>query len=153
MSFEAILQSIVDDCGGGWSAALMGLDGIAISQVCAANGPDPADPLEGDVARAGIEFGRALADMTKASESIGTGDLRESVISLDRLTLVIHSVDDPFLPSTAVPHAAVAGNPFLCAAFTRAGGHVGFVQGSSPLSARFWAEREAARFLASELGG
>ena len=97
MSFEAILQSIVDECGGGWSAALMGLDGIAIAQVCVAQGPDPGDPLEGDVTRAGVEFGRTLADMTKASESIGTGDLRESVITLDRLTLVFHAVDEDLI--------------------------------------------------------
>jgi len=97
MSFEAILQSIVDECGGGWSAALMGLDGIAIAQVCVADGPAPGDPLDGDVTRAGVEFGRALADMIKASESIGTGDLRESVISLDRLALVFHAVDEELI--------------------------------------------------------
>jgi predicted regulator of Ras-like GTPase activity (Roadblock/LC7/MglB family) len=97
MSFEAILQSIVDECGGGWSAALMGMDGIAVAQVGAAQGPDPADPLSGDVTRAGVEFGRTLADMTKASESMGTGDLRESVISVDRLTLVFHAVDEDLI--------------------------------------------------------
>ena len=58
MSFESVLQSIVDGCGGGRSAALMGLDGIAIAEVQAATGVDAEDPLAGDVTTAGVEFGR-----------------------------------------------------------------------------------------------
>lgn len=94
MSFEAILQSIVDECGGGWGAALMGLDGIAITQVSASVAPNAIDPLAGGVTHAGIEFGRILADMAKATDLLGTGNLREAVISLDRVNLVFHTVDD-----------------------------------------------------------
>ena len=97
MSFETILQTIVDDCGGGWSAALMGLDGIAIAQVQATAGVDGDDPLEGDVTSAGIEFGRVLAEMTKASDVLGTGPLRESVLTLARAVLVFHAVDDDLM--------------------------------------------------------
>lgn len=94
MTFEAILQSIVDDCGGGFSAALMGLDGIAVAQVTAQGGRDREDPLGGDATFAGIEFGRILGDMTKASDALDAGPLRESVISLARVQLVFHTVDD-----------------------------------------------------------
>ena len=94
MSFQAILQSIVDESGGGFAGALMGLDGIAISQVAASNPPDVRDPLEGDVTNAGIEFGRILGDMTEAGDSLGTGSLREVMISLDRVNLIFHTVDD-----------------------------------------------------------
>jgi len=93
MSFERILQTIVDDCGGGFGAALMGLDGIAITQVVASD-PPADDPLEGDVTTAGVEFGRILADVTKASDSLATGHMREAVISLDRVNLVFHTIDD-----------------------------------------------------------
>ena len=94
MSFESILQSIVDECGGGYGIALMGLDGIAIAQALPAGGPVEGDPLEGDVTLAGVEFGRILADMVKASDSIGTGQVRETVIGLDRVNLVVQNVDD-----------------------------------------------------------
>lgn len=94
MSFDAVLQSIVDDCGGGYGAALMGLDGIAITQVTVSDGPHAQDPLDGDVTHAGIEFGRVLSEMAKASDSLGTGEMRESVIALDRVSLVFHSVED-----------------------------------------------------------
>ena len=94
MSFESVLQSIVDECGGGWGAALMGLDGIAISSVSPSAQRDPNDPLDGDVTNAGIEFGRILSDMAKAADSLSAGEVREAVISLDRVNIVFHSVDD-----------------------------------------------------------
>mgnify|MGYP002780614796 FL=1 len=61
-------------------------------------------------------------------------------------TLLLHSVDDPFLPASAVPRAVVLANPHLVDGFTNSGGHVGFVAGR-PWAPVFWAEREAVRFL------
>ena len=97
MSFESILQEIVDDCGGGLAAALMGLDGISIAQVRASGERDPSDPLAGDVTQAGAEFGRLLGEMIKASDSLGTGDVRETVVQLDRVSLVFHTVDEDLM--------------------------------------------------------
>lgn len=94
MTFESVLQSIVDECGGGFAAALMGLDGIAVSQVTASAGRDREDPLGGDATTAGIEFGRILGEMAKAADALGAGPLRESVIVLARVTLVFEAVDD-----------------------------------------------------------
>jgi predicted regulator of Ras-like GTPase activity (Roadblock/LC7/MglB family) len=94
MSFESILQAIVDEAGGGRSAALMGLDGIAVAEVRASQGADSEDPLSGDVTRAGIEFGRVLGEMAKASDSLGTGSVREAVLTLARATLIFHTVDE-----------------------------------------------------------
>lgn len=94
MTFEAVLQTIVDECGGGFSAALMGLDGISVAQVTASSGRDREDPLGGDATFAGIEFGRILGDMAKASDALDAGLLRESVISLARVQLIFHAVDE-----------------------------------------------------------
>jgi predicted regulator of Ras-like GTPase activity (Roadblock/LC7/MglB family) len=102
MSFEMILQTIVDECGGGRSAALMGLDGIAIAVARASAGIDADDPLEGDVTSAGIEFGRILGDMTKASDSLDTGSVRESVVLLSRAMLIFHSVDEDLVLALAL---------------------------------------------------
>lgn len=65
-------------------------------------------------------------------------------------TLLIHAEDDPFVPADAIPRDAIAANPYLAAAFTERGGHVGFLSGP-PGRLRFWAEAEAARFLAETL--
>ena len=65
-------------------------------------------------------------------------------------TLLIHSVDDPFLPAASIPYSNIKSNPKLQAIFTKTGGHVGFIHGN-PLKPRFWAEETAAQFLASQL--
>ncbi|MEM6283115.1 MAG: alpha/beta fold hydrolase [Chloroflexota bacterium] len=62
-------------------------------------------------------------------------------------TLLLRAVDDPFFDPTDIPHDAVAHNPHLYGGFPQHGGHVGFVEGL-PGNYSFWAERQAARFLA-----
>lgn len=66
-------------------------------------------------------------------------------------TLLLHSADDPFLDNAAIPRAEVLGNPSVIGHFTERGGHVGFVGGANPWRPHFWAEAEAARFLAAHL--
>jgi predicted alpha/beta-fold hydrolase len=66
-------------------------------------------------------------------------------------TLLLHSLDDPFQPEGVVPLRTILGNPALLPAVVERGGHVGFVYGS-PVRPSFWAEPEAARFLAVALG-
>ncbi len=65
-------------------------------------------------------------------------------------TLLLQAEDDPFLPG-GLPHREVEENPALIPGFSPYGGHVGFVEGSHPGAPSFWAEEEAARFLAHEL--
>ena len=68
MSFTGLLREIVEGCGGGIGAVLMGNDGIPIEQVVAA--PVPEGPLGEDLATAGVEFGRILDDIRKASDAL-----------------------------------------------------------------------------------
>lgn len=67
-------------------------------------------------------------------------------------TLLVQALDDPFVDDAALPHAAIDGNPWLHKAFVPHGGHVGFIAGP-PHRPWFWAEREAARFLATQTRG
>lgn len=92
MSFENILRKIVADCGGGLSVALMGSDGIPIVQVQQVRGP--ANPLGDDLSIAGVEFGRILGEIGKASDSLGGGTLSEVVINLARFKLIFREIDD-----------------------------------------------------------
>ncbi len=66
-------------------------------------------------------------------------------------TLLLHARDDPFLPAGALPEDEMERNPWLTPRITDRGGHAGFVEGPAPWRPRFWAEREAARYLASAL--
>lgn len=67
-------------------------------------------------------------------------------------TMVLHSLDDPFLPSSSIPRAALEDNAALTAALTERGGHVGFLEGSlrSPI---LWGEQQAALYLREALAG
>ncbi|MEL6272132.1 MAG: alpha/beta fold hydrolase [Chloroflexota bacterium] len=62
-------------------------------------------------------------------------------------TLLLRAVDDPFFDPTDIPHDIVQRNPYLYGGFPQHGGHVGFIEGL-PGNYRYWAERQAARFLA-----
>lgn len=65
-------------------------------------------------------------------------------------TLLVHALDDPFLPAEHVPVSAAHENPHVRTVFTDRGGHVGFVEGP-PWAPRFRAETLAADFLAAVL--
>lgn len=65
-------------------------------------------------------------------------------------TLLIRADDDPFFDNADIPYRAINSNPKVQAAFVTHGGHVGFMAGSlrAPV---WWAETQAARFLAHSL--
>jgi uncharacterized protein len=65
-------------------------------------------------------------------------------------TLLLHAADDPFLPTSHFPHEQVGANRHLTSVITEEGGHVGFIEGT-PWSPRFWAEEQAAEYLARML--
>ena len=92
MSFAAMLREIVEGCGGGIGAALMGTDGIPIEQVTASHAA--ANPLAEDIATAGTEFGRILEEIRKASDAVAGGAVVETTILLSRVTLVFRTVGE-----------------------------------------------------------
>jgi predicted alpha/beta-fold hydrolase len=65
-------------------------------------------------------------------------------------TLVVRAMDDPFFGSD-IPHMALAANENLLPVLVPHGGHVAFAEGLWPRRFHYWAERQAARFLAQFL--
>lgn len=65
-----------------------------------------------------------------------------------RPTLLLSSEDDPFNPGSTLPRLPASQSPYLHPLFTRHGGHAGFVYGTTPMQARYWAEEQVARFFA-----
>ena len=96
MSFAEHLREIVDHCGGGVGAVLMGSDGIAIDQTLVR--PAPEGPLSEDIGTAGVEFGRILHEIRKAADFLAGGAVLETVVRLARFQLIFCPVDeDTFL--------------------------------------------------------
>lgn len=92
MSFESILQDIINGCSHGIGVALMGTDGIPIAQVMAPS--SEARALEDEFQAAGVEFGRILDEVGKVSDALAGGGLREIVVTLERFTLIFDPVDE-----------------------------------------------------------
>ena len=91
MSFRSILRSIVEECGGGLGAVLMGADGIPIEEYVTDRIPE--GPLQEDIGSAGVEFSRILDEIHKAADALGGGALSETVVSLARMNLVFRPID------------------------------------------------------------
>ena len=66
-----------------------------------------------------------------------------------RPTLLINALNDPFMPASALPRAAVAASRWLEADFVEQGGHAGFLEGFG--GRRSWAEDRALAFLRRHL--
>ena len=76
---------------------------------------------------------------------------RQYLRGVARPTLVIHALDDPFMTRDAVPRREEL-SPSIRLELSAAGGHVGFVGGSAPWSARYWLEERISRFLGERFG-
>src|SRR5262249_60064125 len=63
--------------------------------------------------------------------------------------LLITAVNDPFIPASALPRAAVTASRWLEADFVEQGGHVGFLEGFG--GRHSWAENRALAFLRCHL--
>lgn len=64
-------------------------------------------------------------------------------------TLIVHALDDPFMPPSVVPRARELAAETLLE-ISAHGGHVGFVHGA-PHAPRFWLERRVPEYLAEFL--
>ena len=68
---------------------------------------------------------------------------------MDRIripTLIIHAVDDPFIPIDPLRETAVTTNPYILRIETERGGHVAFISDDGQDEDRFWAENRLIEF-------
>jgi hypothetical protein len=76
----------------------MGNDGIPIEEFTASQSPGSAaagefgQPVE--VGTAGVEFGRTLMDIRRASDALGGGPLEETIIRVKGFMLVFQPIDN-----------------------------------------------------------
>ena len=90
MSFDAILNEILQASTGCYGIALMGVDGIPIAQATASR--DDVD-LEEVVSVMGVEFGRVLEEARKAADSVEGGSLEELFVKMGHYQVAIRGVD------------------------------------------------------------
>ena len=81
-----------------------------------------------------------------AAHYYDTSSCRQYLRGVARPTLVLHALDDPFITRDAAPRAEELA-PCVRLELSLRGGHVGFVEGSAPWSARYWLEERIPCFL------
>jgi len=109
MSFETILQDIVDACPGCEGLALMGTDGIPIAHVAPRDAD--VDEAEESLGVAGVEFGRILEEARKAADSLESSPVEEMTVRTGQGTVLLYPVDPEttlvmLLGSSAIPGKA-----------------------------------------------
>jgi predicted regulator of Ras-like GTPase activity (Roadblock/LC7/MglB family) len=110
MSFDSILQAIVDDCPGALGVALMGSDGIPIAQAAAPGGG--GDPEIVNVL--GVEFGRILDESRKAADAAEAGGALELAVRTERFHVVLQTLDpDTYLALALAPEGNVGKGRYL----------------------------------------
>ena len=75
---------------------------------------------------------------------------RQFLPSIKTPTLIIHAADDPFIPAAAIPSPPEL-SPQVTLELTHAGGHVGFISGTSPFKPDYWLEKRIPAFLQEKL--
>jgi predicted alpha/beta-fold hydrolase len=75
---------------------------------------------------------------------------RQFLKSIDINTLVIQSIDDPFMTKYVLPSVSELSSS-VNLEVTQGGGHVGFITGCIPFKPVFWIERRVPEFLNDQL--
>ncbi len=66
--------------------------------------------------------------------------------SIEKPTLIVNAIDDPFMTPGVIPHRERL-SPAVCLEISEAGGHVGFIDGGTPLKPHFYLPGRIMEFL------
>ncbi|MCP3984863.1 MAG: hypothetical protein GY723_10775 [bacterium] len=106
MSFENLLNKIIEPCAGTLGAALMGSDGIPIAQVLAVGAEADA---EDEVSILSVELGRILSECQKLADSTESGLPEELTLQMERIGAVVRRVDEENYLVVAISPGSNAG--------------------------------------------
>ncbi|OUS10499.1 hypothetical protein A9Q89_11015 [Gammaproteobacteria bacterium 53_120_T64] len=90
-------------------------------------------------------FVAPLNGFTSAEDYYQRTSSRQFLSSIEHPVLLLSSFDDPFLPNSCYPSAVDINNARVRLAYTRHGGHVGFMQAHP--QGWYWGEQQNVEFL------
>jgi predicted regulator of Ras-like GTPase activity (Roadblock/LC7/MglB family) len=93
--FSDILQRLVDECGGGIGAVLMGFDGIAVEQYFR---PDANIDLQ----LIAVEYANVLKEIRKTAEILSLGAMEEVAIRTERFHVVVRMLTQDYFVATTL---------------------------------------------------
>jgi predicted regulator of Ras-like GTPase activity (Roadblock/LC7/MglB family) len=89
MIFEEVVVKVVEEVHGSMASVIMGRDGIALSQHL-------AEGVTIDLETLGVEYSNLLAEVTRASQAIGSGDVHEVCLLTDQYMIVIRAINPEY---------------------------------------------------------
>ncbi len=91
-----------------------------------------------------------LNGFSDAQEYYRKSGCRQYLPFIKKPTLIIHSLDDPFMTPDVVPKISEL-SPSTEMDLTERGGHVGFIEGKTPFYPEYWLEKRIPAFLSQFL--
>ena len=82
MSFQVILKNLIDSVKGGYAGTIMGLDGIPVQDYV-------SEGAGCDLESLGVEYGKIVGEIKKASAVLNLGDVEEVVISSHGMKVIL----------------------------------------------------------------
>jgi predicted regulator of Ras-like GTPase activity (Roadblock/LC7/MglB family) len=89
MIFEEVVEKVVQQVHGAMAALIMGKDGISLSQHL-------REGVELDMETLGVEYANLLAEISRASQTIGSGEIQEICLLTDQYMIVIRSINPEY---------------------------------------------------------
>lgn len=116
MDFLQILKDVVDPTRGGVAATLMGLDGIAVQDY-------KREGATCDLEALGVEYGKVMGEIRKASNILNLGDVEDLVISSEGLNVLLRLATPEYFVALVVAKGGNTGQGkfYLKKAAKRAG--------------------------------
>lgn len=88
----------------------------------------------------------ALHGFRDSNDYYSQSSSRPFLRRIETPTLILHSLDDPFLSPEAIPDENEISNQ-VTLELSKKGGHVGFISGKIPWRPRYWVEERVPEFL------
>ncbi len=102
MDFEDILEELVSGAPDALAATLMGMDGIPLACLSAAG-------VAGDIETLGVEYGKILGEIVKASEVLQLGSLVEVTLNLEDVVVLMRLVTPEYFVALLLKDTAMTG--------------------------------------------
>ncbi len=107
MDFEGNLKDLVAAAPGAVAATLMGMDGIPLA--CFTASGDGSDHAGNEIEPLGVEYGKILGEIVKASEVLRLGELREVTLNLEDVVVLIRLVTPEYFIALLLEDADMVG--------------------------------------------
>jgi predicted regulator of Ras-like GTPase activity (Roadblock/LC7/MglB family) len=97
--FRENIKKMVEALDGGVGGVLMGFDGIAVDSYSREAGRNGGHVP--DIQTIGMEFAHLISQMRRGAQSLELGFLREMTIRTERLTVIMHVLNNDYFVACA----------------------------------------------------